>query len=111
MIFSGNSWIRSSCFAVWLGIGGALSGCGSVYLHDETKAALGAEAKTKYQTAGVRGLVDAENENLTALLENELTVVRANRQQRLDLRFLSIAADRSFPMTRDVAANLRKLDA
>lgn len=86
-------------------VGGlALTGCAGVHgakfgegihLKDEARNAKASAAKEAYEKVNLLELIKTQSTNLDALLAEELKVVQANHQARLDLAFLMMADDRT----------------
>ena len=82
----------------------ALTGCAGVHgvkfgegihLKDEARNAKASGAKEAYEKVNLLELIKTQSTNLDALLAEELKVVQANHQARLDLAFLMMADDRT----------------
>lgn len=82
----------------------ALTGCAGVHgvkfgegihLKDEARNAKASGAKEAYEKVNLLKLIKTQSTNLDALLAEEIKVVQANHQARLDLAFLSMADDRT----------------
>jgi hypothetical protein len=94
--------------AIW----GTLTGCSSaVHLHDAANAQASKDASDKFAAAEVGKVIDVEQANLASLLEEELKVVRANRQLRFDLELLRLAADETTPMARSLEEATTRIKA
>ncbi len=76
------------------GVHGAKFGEG-VHLKDEARNAKASAAKEAYEKVNLLELIKTQSTNLDALLAQELKVVQANHQARLDLAFLMMADDRT----------------
>ena len=81
--------------AAWFACIGALTvaSCAGVHLRDETKAAVAAEAKAKFQAAKIAEVTEAEQKNLDKLLQVELAAIRANHALRFKIDTLRMADD------------------
>ncbi len=86
-------------------VGGlALTGCAGVHgakfgegihLKDEARNTKASAAKEAYEKVNLLELIKTQSTNLDALLAQELKVVQANHQARLDLAFLMMPDDRT----------------
>ena len=86
-----------------------LSGCGGAFrLYDTSRAKMATDIKDRYTKADVLGAIEVERKNLDNLLAEELIVVRANQQLRVDFALLRVADD-STPMADTYAKALARL--
>jgi hypothetical protein len=70
-----------------------LVGCSAIHLYDPGREATAKDVKTKYTELKLPGVIATEQQNLDALLEEELAVVREAHSLRLDLALLRIVDD------------------
>ena len=70
-----------------------LVGCGGIHLYNPGREATAKEVKAKYAELKLPGVIATEQQNLDALLEEELAVVREAHSLRLDLALLRIVDD------------------
>jgi hypothetical protein len=70
-----------------------LFGCAGIHLYDAGKDSTAKDVKTKYTELNLPGVIATEQQNLAALLEEELAVVREAHGLRLDLALLRMADD------------------
>ena len=81
------------------GIGAALAaplllvGCAGIHLYNPGRETTAKDVKTKYTELKLPGVIATEQQNLDALLEEELAVVREAHSLRLDLALLRIVDD------------------
>lgn len=70
-----------------------LFGCAGFHLYDPGRESTAKDVKTKYTELKLSGVIATEQQNLAALLEEELAVVREAHSLRLDLALLRIVDD------------------
>jgi hypothetical protein len=70
-----------------------LFGCAGIHLYDPGRESTARDVKTKYTELNLPAVVATERQNLDALLEEELAVVREAHSLRLDLALLRIVDD------------------
>jgi hypothetical protein len=70
-----------------------LVGCGGIHLYNPGRETTAKDVKTKYAELKLPGVLATEQQNLDALLEEELAVVREAHSLRLDLALLRIVDD------------------
>jgi hypothetical protein len=68
-------------------------GCAGIHLYDAGKDSTAKDVKTKYTELKLPGVIAIEQQNLAALLEEELAAVREAHSLRLDLALLRIIDD------------------
>jgi hypothetical protein len=70
-----------------------LVGCAGIHLYNPGRETTAKDVKTKYAELKLPGVIAIEQQNLDALLEEELAVVREAHSLRLDLALLRIVDD------------------
>ena len=70
-----------------------LVGCAGIHLYNPGRETTAKDVKTKYAELKLPGVIATEQQNLDALLEEELAVVREAHSLRLDLALLRIVDD------------------
>jgi hypothetical protein len=89
-----TSWLRRRRVAIpTLALPWLLLGCSAIHLYDAGRESTAKNVKTKYAELELPAVIATEQQNLTALLDEELAVVREAHSLRLDLALLRIADD------------------
>jgi hypothetical protein len=88
-------WISRPLVAIATSLAASLLlfGCSVIHLYDAGKESPAKDVKGKYTALNLPGLLSVESQNLDALLEEELAIVREAHSLRLDLALLRIADD------------------
>src|SRR5215510_13970067 len=85
-----------------------LFGCAGIHLYDPGRESTAKDVQTKYTELKLPGVIATEQQNLGALLEEELAVVREAHSLRLDLVLLRIVDDE--PIGAAIAGQTIKAD-
>jgi hypothetical protein len=84
-----------------------LSGCGGIHLYDAGKESAAKDVKEKYTKLDLPAVMSTETQNLDALLEEELAIVREARNLQLELALLRLVDDDD-PIGATIAATVSR---